>query len=161
MKKVTISVFLILAVILVFTSLSYPQGKNYIYDEALISIWYPDTWQVSREHVLLLLMPQPKDLQISFQLLQQEDLEKVVQESIKEIEFLYPTDSLFRIDKVVNEIKTVDLTVITADEKIITYILYATPSDKILKVYCNVNKDKYIEYKSDIEKIMKNIKKII
>jgi hypothetical protein len=126
----------------------------------MLSFSLPDNWEVSREHVLLLLMPQPKDFLIKVELTEAVNLDKYVIESMNELKNLYQLDTIiFRKDYTIEKMKVVELYHQKNDETIINYVLIESPVNKILKMSFVSPKTDYLKYKGEINKIKEGIKK--
>lgn len=143
-----------------FSSDVYSQGKWHDIENAGVTVWSPDDWKVSREHILLLLMPKPETFKITFEPIEGIDLDKVVMESIEEIKIQFPQDTLISPkDIVVDQMNGKEIHLVTGDNHIVNYILIVTPANKILKAFLVTTKAEFEKYKSDVEKIKNAIKR--
>ncbi len=126
----------------------------------MLTFSLPNNWEVAREHVLLLLMPQPKDFQINIELTEATSLDKYVLETINELKNIHPDDTLFtRKDYNIEKMKVVELNLQKSDETIVNYVLIESPIKKVVKMYFIAPKSEYLKYKEDINNIKQGIKK--
>ncbi|MBM4158413.1 MAG: hypothetical protein FJ216_06490 [Ignavibacteria bacterium] len=136
------------------------QYKNYSFEEAGLTLSYPSDWKVQREHVLLLLMPQPEDLTLNIELTEEVDLEHIVQESFERLKSIYPGDSVVITEFEINRIPAKQIDCITKDELIIKHLYILTPKDKILYANLEVPLTVFKKYKEPLKKIIQSFTKI-
>lgn len=130
------------------------------FQDIAVIISYPDTRELSREHVLLLLMPTNKEFTVGFEAVGNE-LNILVRESIEKMLQEFPLDTnIIKKEFVVNEMKVVELSLKTSESIVINYLFVETPKGKILRMHFNAPEEEILKYKNDIKHIKENITQI-
>lgn len=119
MKKSISVLFVMLSVLPLFTP-AYSQGYLQAnLQEVSVNVSYPDTWELSREHILLLLMPKNKEFSVEFEALDNV-LDNLVKESIEKMIQEFPLDTnIIRKEIVVNGMKVVELSLKTSESIVV------------------------------------------
>ncbi len=157
MKKDIIKTSVGFLFILIFTTLSFSQGKNFDYQDAGISITVPDGWTV-KEHGVVFLTSKEEDLSIQFEILNVPDIEKAVSVAEIELKAMFPQDPSISVNDL--EINTMRVKEInkTAGNRQAIYYLLETPGNRFIQVFCITTKDVALKYKATISKIVENLK---
>lgn len=160
MKKIILASFIIVCSLIVVTP-SYSQGYLQVnFQDIAVTISYPDTWELSREHVLLLLMPKNKEFTVEFEAVDNE-LSTLVRESIEKMLKEFPMDTnIIKKEFVVNEMNVVELSLKTSESIVVNYLFVETPKRKILRMHINAPEEEILKYKNDIKHIKENITQI-
>lgn len=133
--------------------------KNYDFIEGGVTFTIPENWDVSREHVLLLLMPKAEDLIIETTLAENE-FEVVIEETINKIRLDFPLDTnIIRKDIRIEKFDIVEL-ILQADKMKVNYFLIKTPQEKVLKMYYQADISIAKKYDNEITLIKENIREI-
>lgn len=157
MKKSILVSFAMLCV-LIACQPSYSQGYLQVnFQDIAVTISYPDSWEMSREHILLLLMPKNKEFTVEFEAIDNV-LDNVVKESREKMVQEFPLDTnIIRKEFVVNGMKVVELSLKTSSSIVVNYLFVETPKKKILRMYVNAPEAELLKYKNDIKHIKENI----
>jgi len=160
MKKI-VFFFAVWAVLLIsgISTVHSQPINNFEFSEAGVVFSIPENWDVSREHVLLLLMPKAEDLIIET-LLSENEFDEVIQESIDKIRLLFPEDTnIIRKDIRQEKFVITELT-LEKDKNVINYFIVKTPKDKVFRMYFLGDKAVINKYKPDINYIRQNIREM-
>lgn len=157
MKKSILVSFALLCV-LIACQPSYSQGYLQVnFQDIAVTISYPDSWEMSREHILLLLMPKNKEFTVEFEAIDNV-LDNVVKESREKMVQEFPLDTnIIRKEFVVNGMKVVELSLKTSSSIVVNYLFVETPKKKILRMYVNAPEAELLKYKNDLKHIKENI----
>lgn len=151
-------IFILLLVLTVSSVYSQPD-KIYDFPEGGVTFTIPETWEVSREHVLLLLMPKAEDLIVETSL-EENEFDVVIEETINKIKLDFPLDTnIIRKDIRIEKFDIVEL-VLQTDKIKVNYFLIKTPQEKVLKMHYQSDISIANKYKNEINFIKENIREI-
>ncbi len=157
MKKDIIKTTVGFFFVLIITTLSFSQGKNYDFQSAGLKIWYPDGWTV-KERGVVYLTSKEEDLSIQFEALNVPDIDKAVQVVEIELKAMFPQDPTNNVnDLEINTMRVKEMSKTAGNRQAIYYLL-ETPGNKFIQVFCISTKDIILKYKDAISKIVENMK---
>ena len=144
-----------------FILLSVPstmaQSNQFDFASAGLTMTIPNNW-ITREHILLLMMPKAEDLTVEAEVLTTNDLSEAVELTSFELKSVFPQDTSFVVDDIViNKMPVKKIDKISGTEQFICYLL-KTPEDKIVKIHCTAPKKAINKYYNDLAKLIQSIK---
>ncbi len=160
MKK-TISALLVWLCITAMCAPANSQGYlEYQFMDIAVTMSYPNGWEVSREHVLLLLMPKNKQITLELEVLG-EDLGEIIRTTMDNIIREYPNDTnIITKELKVNGLSVTEITLKTMDAYIVNYFIIVTPKNKVLKMYLAAPEEEILKHKNDLKYIKEHFSPI-
>jgi len=160
MKKL---IFFMLTFMLLVTPVLFSQpSSTYDLEGTELTAFIPENWEVTREHLLLLLMPKAKDITMKIEITDEADMANIVKASMEEIKNVLPNDTCCIVyDIEINNITCKEIKFISKDKHIVCYTLFKSPAGKIVKVSIIEKETICDKYENDLKLIKNGIKKKI
>ena len=157
MKTLTCKIIGGFIFLMLLSTLSFSQGKNYVFQSAGISIWYPDGW-TAREKGVVYLASKDEDINIQIELLNVPDIGSAVKVAAVELKAMFPQDPSFSVsDLEVNgmRVKSIDK---STSKMHAVYYFFETPDSKFIRLFCISTNEIVEKYKATISQIADNMK---
>ncbi len=143
--------------LMLLSTLSFSQGKNYKFESAGLNIWYPDGW-TAKEKGVVYLASKDEDINVQIELLNVPDISSAVKVAEIELKAMFPQDPSVSVnDLEVNgmRVKSIDK---STSKMHAVYYFFETPGNKFIRLFCISTNEIVEKHRATISQIVDNLK---